>query len=204
MVNKTVSTTIGSVVFASGATMLGFVAPAMAQDFTGFYAGLSGAFPFDSEMTYNFSDTDDLSGVAPGFFTGYNADLGGWVLGGEVAFNGGLDLDGIDGAGIDNMVDLKAKFGRVFGKTYVYGILGYSKGEPNTTIYGNDAKDVEVEGMNYGVGVETMLKGSAFVGLELLSRDLDVDGTVYGGDADPYYVGIDKLTTASVRVGFRF
>ncbi|TNE66072.1 outer membrane protein [Celeribacter ethanolicus] len=204
MVNKAVSTAIGSVVFASGATMLGFAAPAMAQDFTGFYAGLSGALPFDSEMTYNYNQTDDLSGVAPGFFTGYNTDLGGWIVGAEVAFNGGMDLDDIDGAGIDNMVDLKAKFGRVFGNAYVYGILGYSKGDPNTGIYGDYAKGVDAEGMNYGLGVETMLKGNAFVGLELLSRDLEVGGTVYGGDADPYYVGIDKLTTASVRVGFRF
>ncbi len=188
----------------SGAALLaGFSSSAQAQDVNGFYGGVGGAVPSGS-VDLGFSGYS-ISGSALGsVFAGYNVvSASGLVYGGELAVTQGTDVSGAYGDfGTKPMVDVKGRLGKVFGKTLVYGSLGYSMG--SLTWSSGSGTMAKVGGMNIGVGFEAPIGARGFLGGDITSRDLKPRGTNEYGDPSSNYVDSMNMTTVSVRVGFRF
>ena len=189
----------------SGAALLaGITSSAQAQDVNGFYGGLGLSLPSGS-VDFSYDGRYSLNGSALGSaFAGYNAvSSGGLVYGGEIAVPQGADVDGAYGTpGINAMVDLKGRMGKVFGKTLVYGSLGYSMG--SATWNDGTGTMAKVGGVNLGAGFETPLGARGFFGGDITSRNLNPTGTNDNGDLSSSYVDSMDMTTVSVRVGFRF
>jgi outer membrane immunogenic protein len=174
-------------------------APMVSGAFDGFYAGLSYGTvsgqvvdtpPPGGQLTL----LDD--GTAFGGVAGYNVQNGAFVLGGELRY---LHLNGFENilagfgvaASFDSVTDIRGRAGYAMGNFMVYGALGYSWSN-----YGNLAGDVDVDGVNYGLGVEFNVTDSIFVGADYTWRDLD------GFDA-PVTSEVD-LDTFTLTGGIRF
>ncbi|MCV2879403.1 porin family protein [Sedimentimonas flavescens] len=191
------------IAFASGAAVLaGMAGNAQAQDLNGFYAGISmnKAVGGDLQWTYYSDGGGDVGGAAMGVFLGYNFALqNGWVAGAELAFSESYDIDSYSGVQIEDVMDLKARLGKTFGKTYAYGILGYSSADVSWAS-APDFMQADGSGVSYGLGIETSFDNNGFIGGEILRRNIDAKN-----DADPYNAyKVDDLTTISIRAGFRF
>ena len=115
----------------------------------------------------------------------------------------GADIDGAYGSlSTKTMVDLKARLGKVFGKTLVYGSLGYSMG--GLTFGDGTGTLAKVDGLNIGAGFEAPIGARGFLGGDITSRDLGPRGTNDLGDPSSNHLDSMNMTTVSVRVGFRF
>ncbi|MCR8725543.1 porin family protein [Frigidibacter sp. ROC022] len=195
-----------SVVLASAA---GF---AHAQDVDGFYGGVGVAMTSgDAEGNGGaFYGTYSLSGGALGSaFAGYNVVSGsGLVFGGEIAVTqgGSIEVGGFYSASsvsMGPMIDLKARVGKVFGSTLVYGALGYSLGSIED-YYGGGEKIAKLGGVSLGGGFETPISENGFIGGDVTMRKLKPQGdNDYGEPSENYIDSVDS-TTISVRIGFRF
>ena len=183
-------------VIASGTAMAaGFAGASQAQDLNGFYAGLSLGMP-SGDFTIGGSDEYSHTGTASSLFAGYNHSMGDWVLGAELGFNSELGFGELNGdsydANVGDSISLKARVGRVFGSTLVYGSLGFVSADMN--VFGND---FSMDGTLVGVGVEQGIGSNGFVGLDFTSYDFNSGNyTVYVDDI--------SLSTTSIRAGFRF
>lgn len=189
------------IAFASGAAVLaGMAGTAQAQDLNGFYGGLSAnkAIGGDLQWTY-YGGGDDFGGTAAGVFLGYNFALSnGWVAGTELAFSESYDLDNYSGIQLESVIDLKARLGKTFGSSYVYGVLGYSSADVNVQ-NAPPYMQADGSGVSYGLGVETNIGSNGFIGGEILRRNIDAK------NSDLYNAyKVDDLTTLSIRAGFRF
>lgn len=192
---------------SSGAAMLAMAGAAHAQDFDGPYAGLSytngsGSFldNFFAPVTYS------LDGNAAGGFVGYNHVAGDWLFGAELAFSNGSYESYTDDAGtnpylaIENIRDFKARAGRIFGKTLVYGVIGRSTA--NIDLFDDFFSDPDGSGTAtaLGLGFQTQLGNRMFIGGEYLTRDFSID--------DPqtafYAAEGAQLNTMSLRLGLQF
>ncbi|KEO50798.1 outer membrane protein [Thioclava pacifica] len=188
------------IAFASGAAVLaGMASTAQAQDVAGLYGGLSYNLPVAGDMKFigYSSDSYGVNGSQGGIFFGYNFALANnWVAGGEIAYSTGYGVDRYSEFEIKDVVDLKARFGKTFGTTLVYGVVGYSMADvdvKNAPVGGSDGN-----GASFGLGFETGIGSKGFIGAEVLKRHL-------GAKVDEYYgYKIDDMTTVSVRAGFRF
>lgn len=164
---------------------------AQAQGFDGVYAGLSFGANFGDPFQY--TDEYSFEGESFGGFVGVNIPLNQeWVLSGELAYNSGADLaaDFYDNAGVSDVIDVRARLGRVYGDTMVYGAFGISSGTYDSGFSYNDG--ATVSGTNIGMGVEWNFNETMFVGGDYTKRYLDGSG-------------IDgELDTATVRFGMRF
>ena len=184
--------TVGGVALATTAAGM-----AQSQDVAGLYAGVSvgahgGTFEaFGSDYTFN-------SGAAAGAFVGYNVVSGNLVYGGELAWSTGVSTDAYGVDSINNLIDVKGRLGTMMGSTLVYGAIGYSYGKISQF-----SADASISGPSIGVGFEMPFGSNGFVGGDLTTRFVDASGTIFGGPAEPY-VQNGNLTTASVRLGFRF
>jgi len=183
-------------ILASGTVAaLGAAGAVQAQDFNGAYVGLSLGVP---NGTYELFTDYSIGGTSFGAFAGYNAVRGDWLIGGEIAGISGLDTDFPSGSmyaqdyGVSNLIDLKARVGRVFGNTMVYGAVGLSRIDVEYAGYTDTSN-----GVNFGVGVEQNLGGKGFIGAEVLGRNFNSGDNVSYIDSRP-------LTTVSIRGGFRF
>lgn len=194
-------------VTSGAAVIAGSAGLAQAQDVGGFYGGVGISMPSGDGTFYGGSDTYSIDNGALGsIFGGYNVVTGsGLVYGGELALTQGGTIGG-DGYYSDTFklgttIDLKARVGKVFGTTLVYGALGYSK----TSIedeYGYDYGDVD--GVSIGAGFEMPISDNGFIGGDVTKRNLNPTGSgQYGIPTSEYVDGVD-LTTVSVRLGFRF
>ena len=161
----------------------------------GFYAGLAlnkglsdsgGAMTFEP---YTF-------GLGGGAFVGYNFVQGDWVFGPELSATTPLHLTepGWEGYAA-SAVDLRARIGRTFGNTLVYGAVGVSRMMTNNA----SSNSFSGTGVNMGIGAEMPVGSNAFVGVDLTARRAN-SGTIVDGE----YLDGDMFNTASIRAGFRF
>lgn len=156
------------------------VAPTqMGGDWTGAYGGLSfGNFSAEAD------ELDDSEGVY-GVYGGYDYDFGQFVVGGELDYQTGEDIQ-LGGIEVDDVLRAKVRGGYDLGRTLVYGTVGAA--QLNTNI-GDDT------GIVGGLGVEYKVTEQITVGGEYLAHRFDdFDGTGVDVEAD----------TVSIRGSFRF
>ncbi|MCL3883746.1 outer membrane beta-barrel protein [Marivita sp. GX14005] len=156
------------------------VAPMLGGDWTGFYGGLSlGQAWVDAD-----DDLDD-SEMVYGVHGGYDYDFGRFVLGGELDYQTGEDLN-LGGEDIDDIVRLKMRAGYDLDRTLVYGVLGAA--QLNTDNFDDT-------GWVAGIGAEYLVTDNVSLGAEYLYHQFDdFDDTNLDIDAD----------TLSLRANFRF
>ncbi|MEX1235975.1 MAG: porin family protein [Roseovarius sp.] len=166
------------------------IAPAPAPVFsspnwTGFYAG--------GQLGYANIDTDiagvDGDGLIGGLTTGYDYDLGNWVVG------AGLDYDWTDvGLGnvpettVDNVFRAKLRGGYKLGNGLLYATGGYAMADTNNL--GDE------DGYFVGAGYEHLVTENVSIGGEVLYHEFDGFNTVPDTNVE--------ATTAQVRATFRF
>ncbi len=159
-------------------------APAYAQSFNGGYVGAQLGY-IDAETSGGASIDGD--GIIGGVHGGYNANLGTFILGGEIDYDT-MDVDlGNGTANIDSVWRLKARAGGEVGAgTMLYGTAGLAY--IDTTV-GDDS------GYFIGAGLAQEISGGWILGGEILYHEFDdIDGT-----------GIDaQATTLTVRASFAF
>lgn len=184
-------------------------APAEAQNFDGFYGGVSAGVLFG-----NYIGSDGFSGdyeleqnITPGFFVGYNRTIAsGLVTGVELSYQGWTGGDANDESsgqyGIASALDFRLRLGRELsngplgGPMLIYAFGGYTSVTPSVYygagMYGADS------GVVYGVGVENMIGDAFSVGLELLGRTT----SAYSG----YYSPRETVShyQISLRAAFHF
>jgi opacity protein-like surface antigen len=164
--------------------------------FDGFYVGLeyghvSGDFTGTNGQTSETFDFDD--GSAWGGVAGYNRQSGRMVYGGEIRMLHFPDFEAFGGTTfIEDVTDLRGRVGYVMGDAMIYGALGYSW----ATFDPGLAPNVDVDGLNLGLGAEYNVTDSIFVGADFTTRDMSGDS----GGSD-YDVIVNTLT---LRAGFRF
>ncbi|MEI4264297.1 outer membrane protein [Roseovarius sp. D0-M9] len=154
-------------------------------NWTGFYAG--------GQLGYANIDTDtaglDGDGLIGGLTTGYDYDLGNWVVG------AGLDYDWTDvGLGnapetkIDNIFRAKLRGGYKLGNGLLYATGGYALAETNNLSH--------EDGYFVGAGYEHLISENFSLGGEVLYHEFDGFNTTPNTKVE--------ATTAQVRATFRF
>ena len=153
------------------------VAPAMASnDWTGFYVGGSVG---TGNVAFNGGDESDLNNY--GLHAGYQADMGSYVLGGEVEYSM-IDIDGVGDDDDGSVLRLKGRVGYDAGSFLPY----FTAGAANLTIDDLDADDF---GYFYGVGVDFAATDSLTIGGEVLQHEFeDFDGS--GDDVSAMTMGL--------------
>lgn len=192
---KTHSYTKATTGLASVAALMSGTVAAQAE---GSYIGLSyGVFQGDAPIE-NQGDAEDyeLGGGAVGFFVGRDlATVGMATVGAELAYTGAVNGDPNENAGYDNaydinwMFDAKLRAGADVGPVMLYGFAGVTMGKANNY----DEGGYDFTGVNYGIGAQMDITPNAFVGLEVISRSIDV----YRDDKTDH-------TSVSLRAGFKF
>jgi len=159
----------------------------------GFYAGLSVGSGF-GEQTYYNSVNYDLVGQARGLFAGYNYAVGSYVLGAELAASkSDIAEDCCSGYDFGQFIDLKFRVGYPVGKSLIYGLVGYTTAKWDQDDNGDY---YDVDGYNFGIGVDYAVSDKFVVGLEVLSRQLETNTVGGGFEADP--------GTVSLRAAYKF
>ncbi|WP_158275150.1 MULTISPECIES: outer membrane beta-barrel protein [unclassified Thioclava] len=121
------------------------VAPAQFS-WDGFYAG--------AQLGYGKADQSiDGDGVVGGLHAGYLRDFGGYVLGGELAYNAANIDDNTTGAKVNSMTDLKMIAGAPYNNMLFYGTLGasYVDAEDNSGASYSDTVPLVGVGMKYAI-----------------------------------------------------
>lgn len=199
-IEKSVSTCLVSV-----AALVAASDSVAAQDWSGFYAGLSygmsgGTSPI---QPYVYDEGYQVDGNAVGGFAGFRWNAGeSLVMGVEVAMQGKIDVvpdegNSSDPYTLDNLVDAKLSIGTPVGKALVYGFGGLS----SAGLTGGDddySGPSGASGMNFGVGVDYMVSDQFSIGAEYISRNMV--GYTSGGNPD----GPTNLDTVSLRASFKF
>jgi outer membrane immunogenic protein len=186
-----------SVVFAAA---LG-ISPAVAQDWSGPYAGLSvGTASGDWEHVDGasgavFNSGDYSSGRIASLLLGYNMQSGSMVYGAEFSLGraNGLCFEDYEDECTDKLLDLKGRFGYASGSALYYGVLGVS----DTNYAYSDTENYSLTGLAYGLGVDFAVHESYFVGAELLRRSVSTDE--FDGDGTNH-----DLSSVTARFGMKF
>lgn len=169
-------------------------APAPVRDWGGFYGGLSYS-SISGEINENipggiFPPLNGDNGA--GAFIGYNVQRGNFVFGGELSY---ISFDtayvGFPTSFQQNATELRARAGYAMNNVLFYGFVGAAQSRVNDggTIF-------DQTGVSYGIGGQFMVRGGAFVGLELARRD--VSGTNGGNTLGSF------IDTVSLRLGYQF
>ncbi|WP_299889782.1 outer membrane beta-barrel protein [uncultured Ruegeria sp.] len=133
--------------------MITCAAPALAEDWTGAYAGFS----------FGYADADGPGGAsgddtAFGAHIGYDRDFGNFILGGELEYNR-LSLNLSDDQGsLDSMTSLKFRGGYDFGSALGYVVVGAARAETSVT---SDTAAVYGIGVAYPIGDNFVISGEA-------------------------------------------
>ncbi|WBU55868.1 outer membrane beta-barrel protein [Paracoccus sediminicola] len=163
---------------AMGAALLALsTAPAVAQDWSGFYAG-AGIGNLEVDTSVDGVKENDM---AYGIHAGYRLDAGQWVIGAELE-NDWTDLELVPGAiSVDRVTRLKATAGYDIGPALVYVAAGRA--------------NVDVDGLGdewggfYGLGAAYAVNERSIVSLEVLEHNFeDIGGS--GIDADAWSAGL--------------
>ncbi|SDX76612.1 Outer membrane protein beta-barrel domain-containing protein [Ruegeria halocynthiae] len=147
------------------------------ESWTGFNAGLQ-------LSTIDVSDgNNDNGNAALGLHAGYLHDFDGYVIGGELTYDAGAEVESGGKTEKVDTVRLKFKGGHVFGRTYLYGVVGYAN---------IDGGFKSEDGYSAGVGATYRATDKILVGLEYLRDAYDTSG--------------DDITADSValRVSYKF
>lgn len=179
---------------ASTAIIMG--APASAdgiEELLGFRVG--GSMGWDSNDTsVHFFDPDNNTNF--GVFAGYNTQINGIVVGGEVQYVGLSEELGFSSSGdYNDLFELKLRAGVPIGRFLAYGVVGGVYGADNVDPYIG-----ELSGTLYGAGVETSLGNGIFAGIEFTGQSLNTSCT---GDCK-YTAQSFTRRSLSARVGFAF
>lgn len=156
-------------------------APALAEDWTGAYAGFS----------FGYADADGPAGsngddTAFGAHVGYDRDFGNFVLGGELEYNRlSLNLSQNQGS-LDSMTSVKLRGGYDFGGALGYVVVGAARAD---TSVDNDTAAV------YGIGVAYPITDNFVISGEALRQNFD-DITRSNGGLD--------TNVFNLRTTFRF
>lgn len=174
-----------------------------AQDWSGFYAGLSygkttGTSPI---QPYVYNEGYQIDGSAVGGFAGFRWNAtDSVVMGVEVAMSGTLDMapptsePSADPYTFNNLVDAKLSLGMPVGKALVYGFGGVSSAGLTGC-----CQDYEgAVGANFGLGIDYMVTDNMTVGAEFISRNMT--GYTSGGNPDDP----SKQNSFSLRASFKF
>lgn len=178
-----------------------------AQDWSGFYAGLSygktsGTSPI---QPYVYDEGYQANGSAAGAFAGFRWNASDRVVMGlELALQGGVNVDesagelgNADPYTLRNLTDIKLSVGMPVGKALVYGFGGVSSAALDTT--NDDYSGASgASGVNYGLGVDYMVTDKMTVGAEFISRNMN--GYTSGGNPDD----ISNVNSFSLRASFKF
>ncbi|MEX0307695.1 MAG: outer membrane protein [Ruegeria sp.] len=141
------------------AALIASAAPAVAEDWTGAYAGFS----------FGYADADGSggaggSGVSFGPLIGYDYDFGNFVLGGELEYNRlNLDLGQSEGS-FDSLSRLKLRGGYDFGSALGYVVVGTARASTS-----GDSDTAAV----YGIGVAYPIGDRFVISGEALRQDFD-------------------------------
>ncbi|OAN73996.1 hypothetical protein A8B78_17780 [Jannaschia sp. EhC01] len=158
------------------------------------YAGLElgyGQGDGDESVTGGPTIPLDFDGEVYGAFAGYNFQNGSTVFGGEVRYLHTNLTDGVAGFEVNSLLDLRARVGFAMGQDFmVYGAAGWTMAQATA------AADFDMDGYNYGIGVEYNLSESFFLGADVTGRQLE--GSQGGFDYET------TVNTATIRAGFRF
>lgn len=204
-------------IIAAMAAMAASVAPAAAQEWTGVYVGAHTGYGFgDVDQPWGavggpFSspqDSADVDGWIYGLQGGFNWDLGGWVIGGELQGSWG-DREGDDGGsgGDVNGVDInsewsiRARAGYLISPTLLlYGTAGWVSMDVDATAPGESASET-IEGWTYGVGGEWAFNQSWSGVIEW--RTDEMDETRFSFPVNGYDEGLTPDTSA-LRIGLNW
>ncbi|WP_282168684.1 outer membrane protein [Ruegeria atlantica] len=147
------------------------------ESWTGFNAGLQ-------LSTIDVSEgNNDNGNAALGLHAGYLHDFDGYIIGGELTYDAGAEVESGGKAEKVDTVRLKFKGGHVIGRTYLYGVIGYANIDGGST---------SEDGYSAGFGVAYRATDRVLVGLEYLRDTYDTPG--------------DDITAESValRVSYKF
>jgi opacity protein-like surface antigen len=157
----------------------------MGGDWTGFYGGAQLGY---GQLTAD-PLTEDPDGLTFGLHGGYLYDLGTWVVGGEVDFDGSNIEDATADVALDSVVRAKLRLGYDGGNWMPYLTGGIAQATTSGAVDGSDT------GSFGGVGLDYQLSNNMRIGGEILQHQFeDFDGNGFDIDA----------TTASARVSFSF
>ncbi|WP_109468373.1 outer membrane protein [Albibacillus kandeliae] len=169
------------------------VAPqAPVYDWTGFYGGLQLGTSVDGSLESGGASVDadaDLYGVT----LGYRKDFGGFVLGGGIDYmmgDGSIDVPGggTSDFDVDHLARIGVKGGKSFGRTLVYGTLGYA----DTKLTDSANNSVSSDGYYYGVGMDYMVSEHFTIGGEVLKHKFDsFDDSLADANLDMVTVGLN-------------
>jgi outer membrane immunogenic protein len=172
-----------------------------ANDWSGFYLGLSAGMQWGDAPFNLGSDYDMGSDIAFGGFAGVNHQYGDFVVGAELAVQSGNDTDGEGNSNdydVKYTVDGKLKLGMVLGaedQLLVYGFGGISASGLEFEYPDEDYSSI---GINYGVGAEWMVVDRFSLGAEVMART-PIDDYHFSGDGTA-----DTSYQASLRAAFHF
>lgn len=148
-------------------------------DWGGFYAGLQ----LGNTEVSNDAVGDDSDG-SMGFHAGYlHQTRGSYVFGGELSYDASAEFDVLGSVQKVDTTRLLFKGGHSFGRTLVYGIVGYSH---------LDATNADEDGYSAGVGVSYMVNDKISLGAEYIRDNYDDQGEDFEADS------------VSVRASYRF
>ena len=195
-----VNKTMNFVFFGTAAMALSAASGAQAEEgIGGVYGGLSFGSVINNDDFLGNGDEYVLDGSGVGAFVGYNVEKNNLVYGGELNYAGNIDANSngnsdYSGMGLTNVIDVKARVGRLFGTTLVYGAVGFTSAGVNAS-FGVPSSAI---GSNVSLGVEKTFSNNMFIGLELTHRNLNVEDGQYISNTKL------KLDSASLRIGMNF
>ncbi|MBL9050529.1 MAG: porin family protein [Tabrizicola sp.] len=173
--------------------------PAAGADWSGPYVGLTyGQTSTDFTLPSGpFAFTD---GDTAGVYAGYLWQRGALVYGAELAYASvsGAEIVGFPLDRITHTIDLKARLGVLANRTLFYGVLGYSRAHYKDTTL-PPPRDINLDGLAYGLGAEFAVSEKLTMGLEYMSRD----GSGAASD-NPAIIGNSTFDTLNLRVGLSF
>jgi outer membrane immunogenic protein len=177
--------------------------PAVADDWTGAYGGLSlGSVNFNQDFTTGGSTSaipQDRQ-TALGAFVGYQIQSGSLVYGAELAYSkASFPPDGTFHISDTDLsyLDLTGRIGYSVGQTLMYAKAGYSHTDVKFT--GPGAK-VGIEGTVIGLGIDYKMQSSMIFGVDYSVRNLS-GSTVFGGSNIKVKERGDAIT---LRIGYQF
>ncbi len=164
-----------STVFVASALALMVATPVVAQDWNGFYAGVSassGTFGLSGPALGGFEFTG--SDTSPGVFIGYNHALqNNWVVGGELSYSAVDSWIGLPGdvAEMDGLAMLRGRVGYANGQVMPYIAAGVASSEFGVPTSGISAQSET--GYNVGIGVEYLFSNNMSLRAEYSITEFD-------------------------------
>lgn len=147
------------------------------DNWTGFHVGLQAGH---SNVT---SAGPDLGNATLGLHAGYLHDFGRYVLGGELAYDAGAEMQTGGRVQKADTLRLKLKGGYDFGRTLVYGVVGAAR---------LDASSGTINGHSVGLGAAYAVSERVILGAEYLHDSFDSNAQK------------TKADTVSLRLSYKF